>query len=169
MSDFRWTRSTYLWTEAYCAVGPRMACSSVITSHRTQHSLNYAFFLFFPSFSYFYPSFLASHPWVPGAISSGIKRPRREAGHSPPSGTEVKNLSNYTATPHPFSWLGGIGITLSFPPLRQIAGKFPCGRKWSWRLLADDSYEDALRRHVFSKLEYAFGLKSAAFLQCNTQ
>jgi hypothetical protein len=29
--------------------------------------------------------------WVPGSIRTGIKRPGREADHSPPSSTEVKN------------------------------------------------------------------------------
>jgi hypothetical protein len=28
--------------------------------------------------------------WVPGALSLGVKRPGREAGHSPPSNAEVK-------------------------------------------------------------------------------
>jgi hypothetical protein len=28
--------------------------------------------------------------WVPGALSLGVKRPGREADHSPPSTTEVK-------------------------------------------------------------------------------
>jgi hypothetical protein len=29
--------------------------------------------------------------WVPGDISPGLKRPKREADHSPPSSAEVKN------------------------------------------------------------------------------
>jgi hypothetical protein len=29
--------------------------------------------------------------WVRGALSVGVKRPRREADHSPPSNAEVKN------------------------------------------------------------------------------
>jgi hypothetical protein len=28
--------------------------------------------------------------WVPGVISLGVKRPRREADHSPPSSAKVK-------------------------------------------------------------------------------
>jgi hypothetical protein len=28
--------------------------------------------------------------WVPGALSLGVKRPGREADHSPPSSAEVK-------------------------------------------------------------------------------
>jgi hypothetical protein len=41
------------------------------------------------------------HPiqWVPGALSLGVKRPRREADHSPPSSAEVKNAWRYTFTP----------------------------------------------------------------------
>jgi hypothetical protein len=37
--------------------------------------------------------------WVPGALSPGVKRPGREADHSPPSSTEVKNAWGYTSTP----------------------------------------------------------------------
>jgi hypothetical protein len=35
---------------------------------------------------------------VPGAFSLGIKRPGREADHSPPSSAEVKNAWSYTPT-----------------------------------------------------------------------
>jgi hypothetical protein len=37
--------------------------------------------------------------WLPGALSLGVKRPRREADHSPSSNTEVNNVSSYTSTP----------------------------------------------------------------------
>jgi hypothetical protein len=37
--------------------------------------------------------------WVPGALSLGVKRPRREADHSPPSSAEVKNAWSYISTP----------------------------------------------------------------------
>jgi hypothetical protein len=37
--------------------------------------------------------------WVPGALYLGIKRPGREADHSPPSSAEVKNAWRYTCTP----------------------------------------------------------------------
>jgi hypothetical protein len=33
--------------------------------------------------------------WVPGTISLGVKRPGREADHSPPSSAEVKNAWSY--------------------------------------------------------------------------
>jgi hypothetical protein len=36
--------------------------------------------------------------WVPGALSLGVKRPGREADHSPPYGAEVKNAWSYTST-----------------------------------------------------------------------
>jgi hypothetical protein len=36
---------------------------------------------------------------VPGALSLGVKRPGREADHSPPSNAEFKNVWNYTSTP----------------------------------------------------------------------
>jgi hypothetical protein len=41
----------------------------------------------------------ASYQWVPGALSLGIKRPGREADHSPPSSAEVKNAWSYNSTP----------------------------------------------------------------------
>jgi hypothetical protein len=37
--------------------------------------------------------------WVPGALSLGLKRPGREADHSLPSCSEVKNVWSYTSTP----------------------------------------------------------------------
>jgi hypothetical protein len=36
---------------------------------------------------------------VPGALSVGVKRPGREANHSPPSSAEVKNAWSYASTP----------------------------------------------------------------------
>jgi hypothetical protein len=48
---FSLNESTYLWTAVYCAVGPRISRRSVVTNHRTQHSLIYASpppFLFLP-------------------------------------------------------------------------------------------------------------------------
>jgi hypothetical protein len=36
--------------------------------------------------------------WVPGALSQGVKRPGREADHSPPASTEVKKMWIYTIT-----------------------------------------------------------------------
>jgi hypothetical protein len=37
--------------------------------------------------------------WIPGALSLGVKRPVRQADHSPPSSAEVKNTWSYTSTP----------------------------------------------------------------------
>jgi hypothetical protein len=37
--------------------------------------------------------------WIPGTLSLGVKRPGREADHSPPSSDEVKNAWSYTSTP----------------------------------------------------------------------
>jgi hypothetical protein len=44
--------------------------------------------------------------WVPAVVSPGVKRPWREADHSPPSNVEVKNAWRYTSTPQYSSWLG---------------------------------------------------------------
>jgi hypothetical protein len=37
--------------------------------------------------------------WLPRALSLGVKRPGREAQHSPPSSGKVKNVWRYTSTP----------------------------------------------------------------------
>jgi hypothetical protein len=42
--------------------------------------------------------------WVPGALSPGLKRPRREADHSPPTSAEVKKMCIYTSTP-PYTFM----------------------------------------------------------------
>jgi hypothetical protein len=45
--------------------------------------------------------------WVPGALSLGVKRPRREADHSPPSSAEVKEwVGLYLHSPSTPSWRG---------------------------------------------------------------
>jgi hypothetical protein len=45
--------------------------------------------------------------WVLEALSSGVKRPRREADHSPPSSTEVKEwVELYLHSPNTPSWRG---------------------------------------------------------------
>jgi hypothetical protein len=36
--------------------------------------------------------------WVPGPLSPGVKRPGREADHSPPTSAEVKKMWIYTST-----------------------------------------------------------------------
>jgi hypothetical protein len=36
--------------------------------------------------------------WVPGALSLGVKRPGREADHSPPPSAEVNNACSFTST-----------------------------------------------------------------------
>jgi hypothetical protein len=42
--------------------------------------------------------------WVLGALSTGVKRPGREADHSPPTSAEVKKMWLYTATP-PYAFM----------------------------------------------------------------
>jgi hypothetical protein len=45
--------------------------------------------------------------WVPGALSLGVKRPGREADHSPPSSAEVKEwVELYLHSPNTPSWRG---------------------------------------------------------------
>jgi hypothetical protein len=43
--------------------------------------------------------------WVPGALSRGVKRPGREADHSPPFSTEAKEcVELYPHSPTTPSW-----------------------------------------------------------------
>jgi hypothetical protein len=44
--------------------------------------------------------------WVPGALSRGVKRPRRKAYNSLPSSAEVKNGGTISPLPHMSSWHG---------------------------------------------------------------
>jgi hypothetical protein len=44
--------------------------------------------------------------WVSGAPSPGVKRPVREADHSPPASTEANNAWRYTSTPNMSSRCG---------------------------------------------------------------
>jgi hypothetical protein len=41
----------------------------------------------------------ASYPMGTGGSSLGVKRPAREADHSPPASTEVKKILIYTSIP----------------------------------------------------------------------
>jgi hypothetical protein len=42
--------------------------------------------------------------WVPGALSTGVKRQGREADHSPPASDEVKKMWIYISTP-PYAFM----------------------------------------------------------------
>jgi hypothetical protein len=41
----------------------------------------------------------SSIQWVPASFSPGVKRPDREADHSPASSADVKNTRSYTSIP----------------------------------------------------------------------
>jgi hypothetical protein len=45
-----------------------------------------------------------SYPMVSGPLSPGVKRPRRESDHSPPTTAEVKKMLIYTSTP-PYAFM----------------------------------------------------------------
>jgi hypothetical protein len=57
--------------------------------------------------------------WMPGALSLGVKRPGREADHSPPTIAKVKNMWSYTSTlpicPHGVVLSLSTGTTLPLP------------------------------------------------------
>jgi hypothetical protein len=42
--------------------------------------------------------------WLPGVLSPGVKRPGREADHSPPASAEVKKMWIYISTP-PYTFM----------------------------------------------------------------
>jgi len=50
---------------------------------------------------------------VRGASPTSWKQPRREADHSPPSGTEVKKMYNLAFT-HPYNFTSSTGTTLLY-------------------------------------------------------
>jgi hypothetical protein len=48
------------------------------------------------------PARVPTHPpiqWVLGALTSGVRRPGREADHSPPSNAEVNNAWSHISIP----------------------------------------------------------------------
>jgi hypothetical protein len=49
---------------------------------------------------------LGPNQWIPGALSPGAQRPRREEDHSPLSSAEVKNGRAISPLPHTSSWSG---------------------------------------------------------------
>jgi hypothetical protein len=64
--------------------------------------------------------------WVQDALSLGVKRPGREADHSPPSSAEVKEwVELYIHYPNTPSWRGAqlnTGTTLPFLPYFIMTG-----------------------------------------------
>jgi hypothetical protein len=50
---------------------------------------------------------MPSYPMGTGGSFPGVKRPDREADHSPPSSAEVKECVAITPLPNPSSWRGG--------------------------------------------------------------
>jgi len=48
----------------------------------------------------------ACYPLGTGALSRGVRRPGRDADHSPPSSAKIKNAWNCTSTPNTSSWRG---------------------------------------------------------------
>jgi hypothetical protein len=70
--------------------------------------------------------------WVLRVIILRIKQPGREADHSPPSSSEVKNGGDTHLLADMFSWHNVYLFTLHLNILY-------CGRKWSWPNLRDNS------------------------------
>jgi hypothetical protein len=63
----------------------------------------------------------ASYPKITGVISLEVKRPEREANHSPPSSVEIKNGGTVYPLPHMSSWRGASlikqdNLTFTFTP-----------------------------------------------------
>jgi hypothetical protein len=90
------------FTSTYCARS-RHSSFSIVTGLRAgQPRLESRQGLeVFPFATAFRPALRSTQPpiqWVPGALSSGVKRPGREADHSPLSNVEV-NAWGYTSIP----------------------------------------------------------------------
>jgi hypothetical protein len=70
--------------------------------------------------------------WVPAALSLGVKRPGREADHSPPCSAEVKEwVELYLHSPSTPSWRGvqlkhRDNFTFTLPLPRTILIAVPC-------------------------------------------
>jgi hypothetical protein len=68
------------------------------------------------------------HPiqWVPGAVSLGIKRPEREAHHSPPSSADVKEyVALYLHSTNTLLWHGAQFKISTVPTLLVLYFKVP--------------------------------------------
>jgi hypothetical protein len=72
---------------------------------------------------------ITQHPikWVTGALSSRLKRQVREADHSPPSSTDVKNGGAIPPLPYASVALCLIKHRETFVLLRQIKNNFSVG------------------------------------------
>jgi hypothetical protein len=67
------------------------ACSGILIWRRSTGSIFVRIPQFFLPLNTFQIRFTFLYvKWVPGALSLGVKRPGREADHSPPSSAEVK-------------------------------------------------------------------------------
>jgi hypothetical protein len=66
--------------------------------------------------------------WVSGALSLRVKRPGREADHSPPSSAEVKNAWSYTSTPQ-YAFIVKHRDNFTFLPLPRWAPE-PVWMRW---------------------------------------
>jgi hypothetical protein len=74
--------------------------------------------------------------WVPGALYLGVKRPVREADHSPLSSAEVKNAWRYTSTPPYFftAWClvkNRDNFTFTYIGVRKHMRVSTC-KQWRW-------------------------------------
>jgi hypothetical protein len=82
-----------------------------MTCDLLRHRISYFFFAHFVFYNIVDHMILGpTQPpiqWVVGAISMGVKRPGREADHSPPSSAEVKErVELYLHYPNTPSWRG---------------------------------------------------------------
>jgi hypothetical protein len=62
--------------------------------------------------------------WVSGALSLEVKRPGREAGHSPPSSEEVKNACSYTSIPQ-YAFMAWCSVKAQGQLYRVVTGSSP--------------------------------------------
>jgi hypothetical protein len=74
---------------------PKLFTSLLITTFVLTCPLS-LFLIYYSILSF---SIQTPNQWVPGALSSGVKRPGSEADHSLPSGAEVQNAWRHTSTP----------------------------------------------------------------------
>jgi hypothetical protein len=65
--------------------------------------------------------------WVPGTLSRGVKRPEREADHSPPSSAEFVNGGDIPALPHTYLYVNNLTLYV-----KQKYDVWFCVRKRIW-------------------------------------
>jgi hypothetical protein len=94
-------------------------------------------------------------PGVLGPLSLGVKRPWREADHSPPSSAEVKNAWSYTSIVNVGTTLHCIHAHTHMHRERERYIFVPTGSEQRWKQISRDNYENCTLLKQFISEELA--------------